>query len=214
MKIAVLSESTADEAAVSILIEGLLKTNVEIVRFPEPPSRGWRGVLTAVELVLRHLHYRTDADALVVTLDSDESPVHRKEHEGAGNDDPKCRLCQLQRIITTVQSSLKPRRGCGPIRVAIGIAVPAIEAWCLCGTDAHITESAWIQALQSHRFPYAKRDLKQRLYGSPDPVLKLETERLVEQARNLLAREQLQMLENCFPIGFGSLAVEVRSWAS
>ena len=86
MKIAVLSESTADEAAVSILIEALLKTRLEVIRFPEPPSRGWRGVLNAVELVLRHLHYRTDADALVVTLDSDESPVHRKEHEGAGYD--------------------------------------------------------------------------------------------------------------------------------
>jgi hypothetical protein len=214
MKIAVLSESTADEAAVSILIEGLLKTEVEIVRLPEPPSRGWRGVLNAVGLVLRHLHYRTDADALVVTLDSDESPVHRKEHEGTGNDDPKCRLCQLQRITKTVQSSLKPRQGCGPIRVAFGTAVPAIEAWLLCGTDRRITESAWIQSLQSHRPPYTKKKLKQRLYGSPDPVLKLETERLVEQARNLLAREQLQLLESCFPIGFGSLAAEVRNWAS
>ncbi len=214
MKIAVLGESTADEAAVSILIEGLLKTKVEIVRFPEPPSRGWRGVLTAVELVLRHLHYRTDADALVVTLDSDESPVHRKEHEDTGNDDPKCRLCQLRRITNTAQSSLKARKGCRPIRVAFGVAVPAIEAWCLCGTDSHITDSAWIQALQSRRFPYTKKELKQTLYGSPDPVLKLETERLVEQSRNLLAREQLPLLENCFPIGFGSLAAEVRSWDS
>ena len=214
MKIAVLSESTADEAAVSILIEGLLKTRLEIVRFPEPSTRGWRGVINAVELVLRHLHYRTDADGLVVTLDSDESPVHRKEHEGAGNDDPKCRLCQLQRIIKTAQSDLKARQGCGPIRVAIGAAVPAIEAWFSCGADRHITESTWIQSLQSRRFPYTKKDLKQRLYGSPDPALKLETKCLVEQARNLLAREQLQLLETCFPIGFGSLAAEVRSWAS
>jgi hypothetical protein len=214
MKIAVLSESPADEAAVSILIGGLLDVSIERVSFPEPRTRGWKGVLNAVELVLRHLHYRTDAEALVVTLDSDESPVHRREHSELGLCDLKCRLCQLRTIIRGVQAELRPWQGRGPIRIGLGLAVPAIEAWCLYGTDAHVTESAWIQGLESRSFPYSKRELKQRLYGSTDPVLALETEHLVSQARRLVGENQLALLEKSFPVGFGSLASDIRSWRS
>ncbi len=98
------------------------------------------------------------------------------------------------------------------IRVALGTAVPAIEAWCMCGSDPHVTESAWIQALQSRRFPYTKKDLKQRIYGSPEPALELETRRLVEQTKRILAEDHLALLGKQFPVGFGSLADEVRSW--
>jgi hypothetical protein len=212
MKIAVLSESTADEAAVSIFVEGLLGTSVDWVLMPEPRTRGWKGVLNGVDPALRYLHYRTDAEALVVTLDSDESPVHRKEHEQQGTQDPKCRLCQLRTIVAGVQANLRPRQP--PIRVGLGIAVPSIEAWCLRGKDPHITESAWIQSLESRRFPYTKKELKQRLYGSTTPVLPLETGRLVEEARRITDSNQLALLETCFPTGFGSLANEVRNWRS
>jgi len=214
MKIAVLSESTADEAAVSVLIEGLLGPGVEWFSLPTPQTRGWRGTLNAVEPALRFLHYRTAADAIVITLDSDESSVHRRERDQLGADDPECRLCRLRAIIKNVQSGLRARQGCGPIKIGLGVAVPAIEAWCLCGTDPHITESAWIQALQSRDFPYTKKELKQKLYGCTDPVLAFETERLVEQSRQLVADNQLTLLERCFPIGFGTLANEVRSWRS
>lgn len=212
MKIAVLSESPADEAAVSILIEAILGTGIRRVTMPAPGMRGWKGTLNAIAPALRYLHYRTDAEALVVTLDSDESPVHRKEHDQPGMDDRKCRLCQLRTITNDVQAALRPRGGSGPIKIALGVAVPAIEAWCLCGTDSHITESAWIQALQSWSRPYTKKELKQRLYGSTDPALGLETQLLVEQARRLVTQNQLSLLEKWFPIGFGSLANEVRSW--
>lgn len=214
MKIAVLSESPADEAAVLILIEGLLGSAVQPVFFPEPPTRGWNGVFKAVEPTLRHLHYRTDVEALVVTLDSDESPLHRREHGESGSCDPKCRLCKLRAKIENVQASLRSRQGRGPIRIGLGIAVPAIEAWCLSDTDSHISESAWIQALQSRRFPFSKKSLKQTLYGSIDPPLALETKHLVEQAQRLVKDNQLSLLERLFPVGFGSLADEVRSWRS
>ena len=214
MKIAVLSESSADEAAISVLIEGLLGINVERVPMPAPKTRGWQGVLFGVDPALRYLHYRTDVDALVVTLDSDLSTVHRREHEEPGSDDAGCRLCCLRRTIALVQGSLRQRQGCGPIKVALGLAVPAIEAWCLCGTDPHITESAWIQSMLSNRPPYTKKELKQRLYGSIDPILAIETSYLVEQASLLVTQKQLPLLEKLFPIGFGSLANDVRSWLS
>lgn len=63
MKIAVLSESPADEAAVSILIEGLLGVCMTRVPLPTPGTRGWKGTFNAVALALRHLHYRTDEEA-------------------------------------------------------------------------------------------------------------------------------------------------------
>jgi hypothetical protein len=34
------------------------------------------------------------------------------------------------------------------LKIAIGLAVPAIEAWLLCGVDPHITEAAWINGLK------------------------------------------------------------------
>ena len=192
---------------------GILGTKIERVVFPEPRTRGWQGVLNAAGLTLRYLHYRTDAEALVVTLDADESPIHRHIGQGSGPCDVKCRLCQLRSIIEMTQCGLKPRQG-GPIRVALGIAIPALEAWCLCGTDPHITEAAWAQALPSRRFPYTKNELKLRLYGTVKPVLSLETRLAVEQAERLVQQNQLAFMEKVFPVGFGSLAGEIRGWQS
>jgi len=214
MKIALLSESSADEAAVSILIEGLLGRSIQRVRFPEPPTRGWRGVFKAIEPTLRNLHYCTQTEALVVTLDSDESPVHRKDQGESNKCDPNCRLCNLREKIESVQASLRPRQGLGPIRIVLGIAVPAIEAWCLCDKNRHISEATWIQALRSKRFTFTKKSLKQTLYGSTEPSLALETKELVKQARRLVKDDQLPRLESLFSVGFGSLAEEVRSWRS
>ena len=66
----------------------------------------------------------------------------------------------------------------------------------------------------SNRPPYTKKELKQRLYGSIDPILAIETSYLVEQASLLVTQKQLPLLEKLFPIGFGSLANDVRSWLS
>jgi len=76
MKLAVLSESPADEAAVRVLVEGLCGANLEFLESPSPRTRGWQGVVNFAETVLRHLHYRTLAEGLVCILDSDESPIH------------------------------------------------------------------------------------------------------------------------------------------
>ena len=211
MKIAVLSESPADEAAILILVQGLLGIEIQRVAFPAPRTRGWKGALNAVGLVTRHLHYRTDAEALIVTVDSDESPMHR---HGDQSDlcDPKCRLCQLRAVARTAQNDVRPRQGCGPIKIGLGVAVPAIEAWCLCGTDVHITEAAWVQSLSSRKFPYSKKELKQRLYGCTEPVLEVETKCLVERATQVVTGGGLPQLESFFPVGFGLLAKEVRSW--
>lgn len=212
MKVAVLSESPADEAAVGILVAGLLGIETERVPLPDPKTRGWKAVLNSVRPALFHLHYQTDADALVVTLDSDESPPHQKGHDQPGGADRTCRLCRLRDIVGQVQTLLRPRQGRGPIKTALGLAVPAIEAWYLAGSDRRVTESAWIHALQSGSLPYTKNNLKQKVYGTEKPSLAHEQTCAIEHVLRLVQEQKLASLEQLFPSGFGSLADDVRGW--
>jgi len=212
MKIAVLSESPADEAALFVLLRGLRDMEMQRVLLPTPKTRGWRAVLSLVRPTLIHLHYQTDADGLVVTVDSDESPVHQRAHEEPGGSDVSCRLCGLRRVVAEVQRGLRARQGRGPLKVAIGLAVPAVEAWYLAGRDPHATESAWIQALQARGLPYTKNELKRKTYGTDHPSLALEEECAVGYARQLAETRSLPLLERLFPSGFGALAAAVRTW--
>ena len=65
MKVAVLSESPPDEAAIAILVEAALDASVERVAGPPLRSRGWPSVRSILPVVIKHLHFRTDADGLV-----------------------------------------------------------------------------------------------------------------------------------------------------
>ena len=73
MKLVVLSESPEDEATVRILVEGILRTQTDHVAPPFLRARGWSPLLGILPTVLRKLHYHTDADALAVIVDSDDS---------------------------------------------------------------------------------------------------------------------------------------------
>lgn len=159
---------------------------------------------------MRELHYSTDAEALIVVVDSDDSPVHHNSHDQPGGADLKCRLCYLRNEVGRIHGQLKPKAGHPQIKVAMGLAVPSIEAWYLADIDPHVTESAWIQGLQSKRPPYSRNDLKQAVYGTPRPSRRLEQQRGIEEAQRLA--QDLNLLEKLFPIGFGSLARSVRSW--
>ena len=210
MKGAVLSESPADEAAIRILIDGIIGRPTQSVDMPPIRTRGDSGVFTILPTVLKHLHYRTDADALVIVVDSDLTPVHKPEHEESGGADERCKLCKIRQIVDSVLDQLRPVPGRSQIKVAVGIAVPAVEAWYRCGRDPRVTEAAWIVGLPSGPFPYTKTRLKEDVYGKSRPSLEFETHRATEEARRLV--QDLQILEQCFPTGFGTLADEVRSW--
>jgi hypothetical protein len=211
MKIAVLSESSADEAAIRILVDGIRQQPAEPVALDRfRARRGWQTVLSILPAVLKHLHYQTDAEALVVVLDSDRSPVHVPDHEKAGGADRKCRLCCLQERAQQTQADLRPVAGRSSIHVAIGLAVPTLEAWYRCGHDPHVTEAVWIQALQTGKYPYDSNRLKQDVYGTDRPSLQLETQRMIEEATRLA--QNLIELERWFPNGFGALARVVRGW--
>lgn len=210
MRLAVFSESSADEAAIRILTEGLLGRKTETADLPRLRTRGWPSVCRVLPTVFMDLHYGCYADALVVIVDSDHSPIHLEEHEKPGRASEKCRLCQLRKVVTETAAKLRPVKNRAPFRVALGLAVPSLEAWFRCGYDAHVTEAAWIVALQAQRFPYDVRRLKEAVYGTHRPDLILETERMTQEATRLA--QDLTGLEKWFPNGFGHLARTVRSW--
>jgi hypothetical protein len=121
-----------------------------------------------------------------------------------------CRLCQLRRIIDEVRQQLRPRPHPSPLKIALGSAVPAIEAWLLCGVNPHVTEAAWINGMREGRPPYTKPSLKSELYGTSHPSLAVETKAMKTAASRLAAN--LNNLEICFPHGFGALKADLRRW--
>lgn len=95
------------------------------------------------------------------------------------------------------------------IKTVIGIAVPAIEAWYLCGKDLAVSEAAWKVGLDTGVDPYTKNQLKEKVYGTDRPNLKLETECAEEEATRL--GESIDLLRTYFPNGFGPFEQDLRS---
>ena len=145
MKVAILSESPPDESAIVILVVAVLGSSVDRVAGPPLRSRGWPSVRSLLPGVIRHLHFRTDADGLVVVVDSD-SPVAHRETASETVCQDGCRLCELRLVAHSTLQRLPARPVRAPLKVAVGLAVPAIEAWYRVGVDATVTEAAWIQA--------------------------------------------------------------------
>src|SRR3954469_25844593 len=105
MKVAILSESSADEAAIPIFAEGLLAKPTEHVEFSGLRSRGWPSVRNVFGAVYKDLWYRTDAEGLIVVVVSDESPVHHPSRSGPTGPRP-CRYCELRQAERRVRGEL------------------------------------------------------------------------------------------------------------
>jgi hypothetical protein len=208
MKVAYFAESPADQAALTILTEAILGRRTEPVIHAGLRHRGWPTVRSVLRSVLMELHYHTDAEGFVLIVDSNGSPTHSAAH--AKTPESKCRLCQLQRIVSEVRQQVRPVPNRPPLKIALGVAVPAIEAWLLCGVDPHVTEAAWINGLKEGQMPYTKSGLKNQLYGTSHPSLPLETEAMQVAATRLAA--DLSGLKNLFPVGFGNLQSDLASW--
>jgi hypothetical protein len=185
MKVAIFSESPADEAAIRILATGLLGSQITIVPNPRLRTRGWQAMLRILPIVIKHLYYQTDAEGLIVVMDSDASPVHDVSHNQPGQADAKCRLCEIRRITDHTLRPLKPRPF-GPLRTAFGLAVPQIEAWYLLGRNPHVGESAWITDAKERYNPAASSKLKELAYGTSRPSLEAEMEIAVKQAQRIV----------------------------
>jgi hypothetical protein len=210
MKVCVLSESSADEAAIRILVDGIRGESSERIEGPPLRSRGWPAVFQVLPSAIKKLHYHTDANALVVVVDSDQTPVHVAHHDEPGKEDDECRLCVLRKKVAHVRASLSPIKGRSDLQIALGLAVPSIEAWYLCGKNSQVGEAIWMAALPSRKPPYTRRDLKQEVYGNDTPDIDQETSCAKTEAARLV--KDLGRLEKLFPQGFGTFSKQVRSW--
>ena len=210
MKVAVFSESEADDVALRIFAEGILGTRIEPVLHAGVRARGWPSVRNVLRPVLLQLHYHTEAEGFILVVDSNGTEPHRETHDKPNARHPQCRLCQLRQIREEVFARAKPRPDRPPMKTAIGLAVPSIEAWFRCDQDNHVHEIAWLNGLASGQLPYSTAQLKTAFYGTDRHSLALETQCMTEAARRLV--QNLAHLETCFPNGFGVFANELRQW--
>jgi len=209
MRVAILSESPADEAALRILTEAVLGRSIEPVGIRRRAG-GWQEAFRLLPNLLKGLHYYRQAEALVFVVDSNGTPVHPGGGDGPCEAGDDCRLCRARRIVREVQGSLRPVGDDPPVRVALGLAVPQIEAWYLCGQDPNVSENAWVQAMAESRRLYRRGELKERVYGTDRPSLARETQRATEEVTRVAA--DLDALERKFPVGFGALRADLQAW--
>ena len=207
MKVALLSESLVDETALRVLVGAVLDQPPQFVS-PGFRARGWPHVAQLMPAVLRHLHFNTDADALVVVVDADDSVIHQAGHDAPGYFHPQCRMCQLRAVHRQTVKNLPPAHGRTRVVRAIGVAVPAIEAWYLCGRAVDVTEAAWIAGRARGLAPYTRAELKQRVYGTDRPSLPHAIACALREVER--HRPDARRLAHDFP-GFASLAADLRA---
>lgn len=210
MRIAVVSEFTADEAAVKILTDSILGIETELVAPRRSRPRGWPSLLNLLPTIIKDLHYNSNAEGLVMVVDSDETPCHEGSHETASSENATCRLCQLRVVVNRESQRLSAVANREHLKFAIGLAVPAIEAWYRAGLDPHVNEVAWGRRLSGENVSYDKQSLKKDVYGSDRPSLSNKTVAAIEAAKRLT--DDLNVLEELFPSGFGSLVNDLRGW--
>jgi hypothetical protein len=211
MRIGYFCESPADRAAMAVFTEGILglapkPISVSLDTFSLP------AFFSALDGTLRNVYYNSDAEALVIVVDCDDTPLHDHAHELGAGGNPRCRFCQLRNIVAQTKAQLKPRHGGQELKVAIGLTVPAIEAWYLVGKNHQVGEAAWKVGLAAGKLPFTRPQLKKLVYGTDRPSLEHATACAEREARRIIA--DLTAIETAFPVGFGLMAKEIRSWVA
>ncbi len=210
MKIGFYCESPADQAALAVFTEGILGAPLEPINM-DLQATGVTGILSSLDGVYRGIHYNSDAEGLIIAVDCDDTKLHDPTHDEAGGDED-CRLCQIRKIVARARKQLKPRPGKPVLKLAIGLAVPAIEAWYLVERNKQVGEAAWKSGLAAGKPPFTRPQLKQLVYGTDRPSIEHETECAVREARRLIGN--ISAIETAFPVGFGLMAKEIRSWTA
>lgn len=211
MKIALLCESGADEAGLWELLVALVGPHIERADPPRLRTRGWPALLQVLPTVIKHLYFRTGTDALVILADGDGSDIHDPTHEGQKTLPHRCRFCRLREAVESTLPTLTPVESRLPLKVAVAVASPSVEAWYAFASTRSYTEGKWRETQRKQPDAAIEiRSLKRQVYGLDRPSLELETSRAVALCQSIAA--DLDLLETAFPNGFGVLAAEVRSW--
>ena len=202
MRVAILSESAADEKALRILVDAVLGVRTTPLQDLPLQARGYHAVREALPAIIKFVTFRTDAEGLVVVVDSNHSSLEATTGEN--------RLHEFGDLIARTRAGLSKRSSQPALLIAHGVASPAIESWLLCKRDPQISEASWEKGLRDKREPYTKIGLKRRLLDVDYTSSQLRLQKMTEAATEVAA--DLSHLEKQFPIGFGSLARQLREW--
>src|SRR5437879_2704240 len=153
MKIGFYGESPADQAAMAVFTEGILGEPPEPINM-DLEAHSVPGFFGALGGVFRGVHYHSDAEGLIVVVDCDDAELHDPAHDQPGGGGERCRLCQARKIITLARKQLKARQGRPELKFAIGLPVPAIEAWYLVDKNHQVGEAAWRVGLVDRHPPF------------------------------------------------------------
>lgn len=213
MRVAVFSESPSDEAALRVLLAAIIGIPLEPIDL-NLRSRGWPAVRHELPAVLRELWINQRADGLVVSVDTDWSPVHEPSHT-SGLESP-CRQCVLQQQTDETIAELSARYPMSTMLAAVASASPAVEAWLLHGRPQASDETGWKAFLLTNpsRTDVKLRvsNLKRLVYGASKPGEKMAICKAAEEAGRI--RDDLTGLSAAFPGGFGQMATKVSRWKS
>ncbi|MBS3733852.1 MAG: hypothetical protein KGY99_02890 [Phycisphaerae bacterium] len=211
MKVAIVSEGPTDEATVRALAEAVLSEPIETVKPAIRRSPGIDKLLELLPLIYKSLYYGWQADGLIVVVDSNASAIHAATTaDDCGQGD--CRLCLARRALRNAAGAVDQTAGRKPLHWAVGLAVPAIEAWCLCAPDNNVSENTWIQGMEAGQKPYTRRELKRRLYG-PQPWPEGHTVHAIQAAMETVT-DNVALLLSKFPVGFGALRSDLSQWGA
>lgn len=206
MKIAVVSESRVDEAAIKIIIDAIIGIETEVVSLRPRPG-GWSQIFIKLPKIVETLYYSMpDVRGLIVVMDSDDETPHQPSHDQPQGESSDCRLCQARSILRRALAGIKKQPNRPTLKIGTGLAVPEIEAWYRCGVDPRVNEAAWIRKLKGEDVGYDRRSLKLDTYGSH----RTDTLAAIEAAKRIAGN--LELLARLFPHGFGSLVRDVRGW--
>src|SRR5437868_15260804 len=98
MKIGYFCESPADQAAMAIFTEGILGQPPEPINM-DLEAHSVPGFFRSLDGVYRGVHYNSDAEGLIVVVDSDDAVLHSEAHDAPGVTEDRCRYCQIRKII-------------------------------------------------------------------------------------------------------------------
>ncbi len=209
MKIGFYCESPIDQAAMTAFTEGILGEPPEPIEI-DLEARTQPAFFSALDVVYRGVHF-SQAEGLVLVADCDRKILHETDHDQVRASGDGCRYCRIRQIIDRAQAQLAPRKNRPALKVAIGLTVPIIEAWYLAEDSHQVGEAAWKVGLASGRVPFNGPQLKKLVYGTERPSFELALEKAVEHAKRV--SQNLAAIEAAFPIGFGLMAKEIRSWS-
>lgn len=200
MRLAFISESPSDEAALHAFCEALLACSIEVVAPEVAVRRGWPALKTTLGPALRSLRYRATLDLAIVVVDSDGRELH-----GDASTNRRKELAEIVR-----RACAGGAAGARPFRCALGLAAPCIEAWWLAPSQPEINEARWLNR-KTETCSYNKQDLKRRLYGTDRPGLPCQTN--IMSGAATAAAFHADYLAARFPLGFSPLLQALRALA-